>query len=168
MGLKTRLWKSFDHMLEFMAVLGMVIMVLVMLVICYEVVTRYFLGRGSAWVIEFSEYALLYITFLGAGWLLRREGHVSMDILVLWFSPKRQILLNGIVSILGGILCGVFTWFGAEVALDHLVRGLRQPTLISPPDFPLLAVIPVGFFTLFVQFLRRAHRLLTSEELKKA
>jgi vacuolar-type H+-ATPase subunit I/STV1 len=77
------------------------------------------------------------------------------------------MLVKGIVSILGGILCGVFTWFGAEVALDHLIRGLRQPTMMSPPDFPLLAVIPVGFFTLFVQFLRRAHRLLTSEELKK-
>jgi TRAP-type C4-dicarboxylate transport system permease small subunit len=167
MGVKTRLSKIFDHMLEVMAVLGMVIMVLVMLVICYEVVTRYFLGRGSAWVIEFSEYALLYITFLGAGWLLRREGHVSMDILVLSFSPKRQILLKGIVSLLGGILCGLFTWFGAEVALDHLERGLRQPTLIGPPDFPLFAVIPVGFFMLFIQFLRRAHRLLTSEDLKK-
>jgi TRAP-type C4-dicarboxylate transport system permease small subunit len=154
-------------MLEFMAVLGMVIMVLVMLVVCYEVVIRYFLGRGSDWVIEFSEYALLYITFLGVGWLLRREGHVEMDILIVWFSPRTQMLVKGIVSILGGILCGVFTWFGAEVALDHLIRGLRQPTMMSPPDFPLLAVIPVGFFTLFVQFLRRAHRLLTSEELKK-
>jgi len=139
----------------------MVILTMMMLAVCWEVVSRYFLGRGTVWVTEFSEYALLYITFLGTAWLLRREGHVEMDIVTFRLKPKSQIYLKTFVSILGALLCLVLAWVGGDVALDHLRRGLHQPTLVGPPDFPLFAVIPVGFFLLLVQFLRRAYGYMT-------
>lgn len=160
----SRLGFFFDYLLGIMAVIGMVILTGMMLVVCWEVVSRYFLGRGTVWVIEFCEYALLYITFLGAAWLLKREGHVEMDLIIIRLSRKTQAIVQGSVSILAAILCSVFAWFGSVVALDHLSRGILQPTLVAPPDFPLFAVIPVGFFLLFIQFLRRAYRILITRE----
>jgi len=161
-------WRAFDHLLEAMAVLGMVILTAIMLAVCWEVVTRYFLGRGSVWVIEFSEYALLYVTFLGTAWLLKREGHVEMDLLTIRLSGKTVRLTRGVVSIFAALLCLVLAWYGGAVAIDHLERGLHQPTLLGPPDFPLFAVIPVGFFLLFVQFLRRAHGCLAGKDVEGA
>lgn len=166
MKLSGVLWKAFDHLLGAMAGLGMVILTGLMLAVCWEVITRYFLGQGSVWVIEFSEYALLYMTFLGTAWLLKREGHVEMDIFTVQLSEKRARHIRGIVSIFGALLCLVLTWFGGAVALDHLRRGLHQPTLMAPPDFPLFAVIPVGFFFLSVQFLRRAFGCLAGKEVE--
>jgi TRAP-type C4-dicarboxylate transport system permease small subunit len=145
----------------------MLILILMMLVVCWEVVSRYFMGRGTVWVIEFSEYALLYITFLGTAWVLKRGGHVEMDLMTVRLKTRTQAVIKGAVSILGAFLCFVFTWFGSVVALEHLARGMHQPTLVGPPDFPLLAVIPLGFFLLGVQFLRRAHRFLITKEIKK-
>jgi TRAP-type C4-dicarboxylate transport system permease small subunit len=167
MKMLSRFWVFFDYLLGIMATIGMVILTGMMLVVCWEVVTRYFLGRGTLWVLEFCEYALLYITFLGSAWLLKREGHVEMDLIILRLNRKTQAIVNGVVSILGAILCSVFAWFGLVVALDRLSRGIVQPTLVAPPDFPLFAVIPVGFFLLFIQFLRRAHRILTTKEAEK-
>jgi TRAP-type C4-dicarboxylate transport system permease small subunit len=167
MRLLSRFWAFFDYLLGIMAAFGMVILTAMMLVVCWEVITRYFLGRGTVWVLEFSEYALLYITFLGGAWLLKREGHIEMDLIIIRLSRKTQAIVKGVVSILAAILCSVFAWFGSVVALDHLSRGILQPTLVAPPDFPLFAVIPVGFFLLFIQFLRRAYRILTTKEAAK-
>ena len=160
----SKLWKLFDDILLFLASLGMIILTLMMIVVCWEVITRYFFGRGTVWVIEFSEYALLYITFLGTGWALQREGHVEMDLVTNRLTQKKQVVIKGAVSILASLLCFVFTFFGSMVALDHLRRGMHQPTLVGPPDFPLLAVIPLGFFLLGVQFLRRASRFLITKQ----
>jgi len=161
----SRFWTVFDNILNIMAAIGMIILIFMMLVVCYEVVTRYFFGRGTVWVIEFSEYALLYITFLGTAWVLRREGHVEMDLITIRLNQNTQIIVKGVVSVLSALLCLAFTWFGAVVALDHLRRGMQQPTLVAPPDFPLLVVIPIGFFLLFIQFLRRAYKYLILKDL---
>jgi TRAP-type C4-dicarboxylate transport system permease small subunit len=161
------LWKLFDDILHFLASIGMIILTLMMFAVCWEVLTRYFFGRGTVWVIEFSEYALLYITFLGTAWVLRREGHVEMDLVTIRLKQKSQIVIKGAVSVLASLLCFVFAWFGSTVTLDHLSRGMHQPTLVGPPDFPLLAVIPIGFFLLGVQFLRRAYRFLIAKEILK-
>lgn len=162
MKLLTKGWTIFDRIISLLAILGASLLTFMMLAVSWEVISRYFLGRGVIWVIEFSEYALLYITFLGTAWLLKREGHVKMDIALTRLNPKTQLLINSITSILGAILCLVIAWAGAEVAWDHLQRGLHQPTLIAPPDFPIFAVIPVGSFLLFIQFLRRAYSFLES------
>jgi len=162
MKLLTKGAAVFDRITGLLALLGASILTFMMLAVCWEVISRYFLGRGVIWVIEFSEYFLLYITFLGTAWLLKKDGHVKMDILLTRFKPKTQHLINSITSILGAILCLVVAWSGAEVAWDHLQRGLHQPTLIAPPDFPIFAVIPVGSFLLFIQFLRRSYGFLGS------
>jgi TRAP-type C4-dicarboxylate transport system permease small subunit len=107
------------------------------------------------------------MTFLGTAWLLRKEGHVEMDIVTITLSTDAQRILKIATSLVAGLLCLVLMWSGAEVALDHLMRGLHQPTLLAPPDFPLFAIIPVGFLLLSIQFLRRAHNHLVVKEPKE-
>lgn len=147
---------GFDRLLKLAANLGMFVLFLMMLAVCWEVFSRYFLGRGSVWVIEFSEYALLYMTFLGAAWLLQKDGHVEMDIVVAALRPESRRTIKSITSVACSLVCLMLAWSGADVALDYLQRGLHRPTLVAPPAFPLFAIIPIGFFLLFVQFLRRA------------
>ena len=49
---------------------------------------RYFLNRPLVWVLELTEYALLWVTFLGAAWLLRQGGHVQVDVIVDFMSRR--------------------------------------------------------------------------------
>ena len=164
MRISKRFWDGFDWLLKLLANAGMVLLFLMMLSVCWEVFSRYYLGRGTAWVIEFSEYSILFMTFLGTAWLLSKDGHVEMDIVVNALQPRTQRTLKAATSILCALVCLVLTWSGAEVSLDYLQRGLHRPTLMAPPYFPLFAIIPTGFFLLFIQFLRRAHRALLTPE----
>lgn len=146
----------FDYIINFFAVLAGVCAFSIMLVMCYEVIMRYFLNQPPAWAVEISEYLIYFIAFGGATWLLREEGHVRVDLVLGLLSPKHQILLNIVTSIMGAIICLILTWYGIESTVDHVQRDIFLMKSIMMPKAPLLAVIPLFSFLLSIQFLRQA------------
>jgi len=138
-----------------------------MLAIFADVGLRFFLNRPITWVFEGTEYSLLYITFLGAAWLLKREGHVRIDLVLNWLKPRPRTFLNVITSILLAIVCLIFVWYGAQITWDYFQRGILSVKYYSLPKFAFLAVIPVGSFLLFVQSVKRTYRYLSYPEGKK-
>ncbi len=158
MKLQTRVSAIFDRTSSLLAFFGASLVIFIMLAVTLEVTVRQFLGTSVRGLFEVTEYALLYITFSGAAWLLKREGHVKMDLVLNRLRPRAQAMLNGITSILGVFTCFVLTWYGVMVTWEvfridyHLEHGV-----ISPPLFPIMVIIPVGSFLLFIQFLRKAY-----------
>ena len=112
------------------------------------------------WVGELAEYSLLYITFTGTAWVLRKDGHVKIDILMAHINPRKTQILEAIASVIGILVCALLTYYGVDVALDHMARGVYNPTLMEFPKGPLIAIIPIGAFLLFIQFIRRFFDLL--------
>ena len=110
MKLLTKANGAFDRTLDILIWAGAMIFFAVWFVIVLEIVLRYFLNRPLFWVVEVSEYSLLYICFLGAAWLLRREGHVKIDFLANRLQPKNEALLNAITSVLAAMVCLVLVW----------------------------------------------------------
>ncbi len=155
-----RVGAIFDGILNGFAFLSALLLAFIMLSICLEVIMRYFLNRPLVWVIEMSEYALLYITFLGTAWLLRREGHVTVDILLVRLNPKTRAVLGFFSSIIGIVISLILIWYGSEVAWDHYVRGVFKPTVLQFPTAPVLAIIPIGSIILAMQFIRRGYLFL--------
>ena len=151
-----KLGSAFDSFLSAFMFAAAAIIAFLMIAVCWDVLARTFVGMPLVWVLEFTEYGLLYMTFLSAAWVLKDEGHVANDVLFTRLALKNQALLNGVTSILGAVVCILLTWFGAQVSWNKLLSGAYQPTPIEPPDFPIFVVIPVGFLLLSIQFLRRA------------
>lgn len=146
----------FDQILGVFMFLGSAILAFLLLAVCWDVFARTFFGRPLTWVLEFTEYGLLYMTFLCAAWVLKNEGHVISDLVLVGLSQRNQAILNTVTSFLGAVICLVLAWFGADVSWEKLQSDAFQPTAIQPPDFPIFVIIPVGCFLLFIQFLRRA------------
>ena len=160
MKLLTKGSAVFDYIIGSLTYLAGVILAFIMLSICWDVLGRAIAGKPLKWVLEFSEYSLLYITFLATAWVLKNERHVIIDIGLNQLSPKTRALFNIATSVLGAIICLFLTWYGWDVSWDHLQRGLYQPTATEPPDFPIFVIIPIGSFLLVIQFLRRAYKYL--------
>jgi TRAP-type C4-dicarboxylate transport system permease small subunit len=150
----------FDRIIGAFMFFGAAVLAFLMISVCWDVVARTFIGKPLTWVLEFTEYGLLYMTFLCATWVLKHEGHVTNDVLFTRLSPRNQALCIAITSILGAVICMLLTWFGAHVSLEKLLSGAYQPTPIEPPDFPIFAIIPIGCSLLAIQFLRRAKKNL--------
>jgi len=153
----TGLTTVFDKAVSALAILGGVVLVLVMLAINYGVIMRYFFRSPQAWVPEVTAMSLVYITFLGTTWVLRKNGHVIMDVVDLLLKPRGKGILDAVTSFICSIMFLLLVVYGVNVTWDHYIRGLYNAhEVLRIPTAYLLAIIPVGSFMLFVQFLRRS------------
>jgi TRAP-type C4-dicarboxylate transport system permease small subunit len=137
----------FDRILSFLMAVACLILAIVTLSVCLEVVLRYFFNRPQIWVIEFSEYALLYITFLGA-------GHVTVDLAVSLMRPKGRAICSLASFIICFLVSAVLVIYGTRVTWSYYVKGLYNPTVLEIPTSAILIVIPIGGLTLLIQSIR--------------
>ncbi len=157
MDLLRKLGSVFDWVVDWLAYATGAIFIFIMIAVTVDVSSRKLLGVPIQWVDEVTGYLLLYTTFLGAAWLLKKEGHVSVDVVVERLNQKTRTWLNVVISILIGALCLIMACSGVFATLDVYRRGVFTVTILEAPLALLVAVIPLGFFLLFLQFLRRAY-----------
>ncbi|MFC2068531.1 TRAP transporter small permease subunit [Chloroflexota bacterium] len=150
----------FDWIINIFAFFAALLLIFIMVSVTSEVILRSFFNRPQVWVIELSEYSLLFIAFLGATWLLRNEGHVKMDLVLKRLAPRIQSIANIINSVFGMVISSVLVWYGALVTWDNYQRGLYFYTILETPTALILVVIPVGSILLFIQFMRRTYGYL--------
>lgn len=122
---------------------------------CLDVILRYCFNRPIHWMLEITEYILLYIPFLGAGLVLKENGHIRIDILINHFSLRTRENLHILTSFVGGIVMLAYAYFGGMVTLDYFKRGVSALESLKTPMFLILMVIPIGSFFFSVQFFRQ-------------
>ncbi|MFC2003515.1 TRAP transporter small permease [Chloroflexota bacterium] len=161
MKLLARVTRIFDGLVDYLAATAGALILCAMLIVTLEVIMRYFLHRPQIWAVEFSEYILVWFTFLGATWILREGGHARLDMAVNQLSPRAQVLLGIISSIIGAVVCLLLIVYGTQVTLDLFLRGVTEvKSQILMPKAPLVMIIPIGSLPLAIQFVRRGYRYL--------
>jgi C4-dicarboxylate transporter, DctQ subunit len=143
------------------AILGAAILFFIATIIFVEVVWRAVTGTSQLWVIEFSEYSLLYLTFLGAPYLLEKNRHVSLDLVYDGLSGGARRLAALVNAAIGIFLCATLTVVGIVVVLDQIASGVRETTVMAPPSFWLTMALPLGMALMTFQFLDQAVRAVT-------
>lgn len=160
--------RIFDLFVDGGAVLAAVLLIAVMLATSIKIIFRYGLREGLVGIDQISGTMLLYITFLGAAWVLRREEHVTIDLLVGALPRQTRRRLHILSSVLGAGICFCLVLFGTLEVLNSLQKGIRIAAEIEMPRAVNLAVIPLGCLFLGLQFLRRAWLLLDRAEPSRA
>ncbi|WP_372748968.1 TRAP transporter small permease subunit [Litorivivens sp.] len=142
---------------------------LLMLNTCAVVFLRYGLEQGSTFMQELSIYLHATIFMLGAGYTLKRDGHVRVDILYRKFSPRRQAWVNALGTLVFLLpLCGyvvLISWDFVSHAWQ-IKESSAEPGGI-PAVFVLKTLIPLMAVNLAIQgvaeFCRSLEVLLESE-----
>jgi C4-dicarboxylate transporter DctQ subunit len=144
-----------DRVLNVLAALAILLLVFITLIITYTIGARYLALPVPVWVVQFSEYALLWITFLGAAWLLRKDLHVRIDLLMGLLSPRGQRIMRILHNGMGTIVSAVIAWYASGLVWDFFQRGVMDIRAIDMPRFAVLVVIPFGFMLLLLEFVRQ-------------
>lgn len=79
-GLKIRvtpIYEPFVRALGGMAAVSAFSILFIMFSICVEVAMRQVFNKPLMWTVEISEYLQVYITFLGAAWVLKNDSAVN-------------------------------------------------------------------------------------------
>lgn len=169
---------GFDRLIDGLAVIAGALMIGLVLLVCADVAVRnmpkilpealspFLSDKGVAdlrlslesisipWSIELAEYFLYAVTFLGAPWVLRDQGHIVVDLVLQSLSPACKRKAAYASNAVGAIVCFILCYYSTRVLLrSHAAGNKVVKTWTFPEWWPMLIVPPV-FLILGLIFLR--------------
>ncbi|MQA04674.1 MAG: TRAP transporter small permease subunit [Streptosporangiales bacterium] len=154
-GQRRRAWplRVVERLSELAGYTSAVFILAAVLVVCYGVLLRYFIGASTVWQTELSIYLLIYAAFVGAAYGLKHGDHVAMEIVASRFSGRARDVIRLVVGVLGlglAVVILVVAWgFWWEV----VESGRRSGTAWNPPLAVPYAILPLGMLLVSLQYL---------------
>jgi TRAP-type C4-dicarboxylate transport system permease small subunit len=125
-----------------------------MVVITIDVVVRNLGFQSSSHFFSFTEYALLLVPCLGAPWLVREKGHIYVEILLMYLSPRRRAALRVLIGIVCIAVCVVLAWYGFEVTIRDYLTNEKDVRSLDMPRWMIVGFVPLSFMMMAIEFLR--------------
>lgn len=123
------------------------------LIVCIDVLRRFFFQRTDAWIMELEWHMFAMVFLLGAGYTLKENKHVRVDLFYSNFDDKTKALIN----IVGGLflllpLCILLVFISIKYSYSSYLIGEGSPDPGGLPyRFIIKSMIPFGMFLLLLQ-----------------
>jgi TRAP-type C4-dicarboxylate transport system permease small subunit len=150
----------FDNTVKYFCYLAAATLVMTAIVISVDVILRYTLNKPLMWVFEGTEYALLFITFLSATFVLQQDQHVKLDLVLNAMGNKLRARFSAFISFIMAVVCLVITCSSTQYLIYLYQNDVMIIKYYTIPQFTIYFIIPIGFFLLFIQSLKRAYNFL--------
>ena len=144
----------FDRLIDALAVLAAGLLCALVVLIIVDVAARYLRLFALAWGLEASEYMLYAITFLGAPWVLREEGHIAIELIVERLPAGARRVVRRIADLLGASVCVLLFYFACRVAWRSFQSGTMVHKSFVFPEWWVYAGIPPVMLILLGIYLR--------------
>ena len=119
-------------------------------IIFVNVAMRYLTNQSLEWAEEVSRHMMIWLTFLGAGPVLRYGGHIAVDNLQDAMPTMLARATRMLVALLLFAFFGIMIWYGWL----YMQRAMFQLTAVTQIPFGYIyAAIPVGGLLLVVHWL---------------
>jgi TRAP-type C4-dicarboxylate transport system permease small subunit len=112
----THLMRALDWILDRVT---LVLLAVLLLVVGGQVFSRYVLNHSLFWSEELARYLFIYLVFLGAAIVLRRNGHIQVSFFVERLPPGVRRAIAVLVDLL-------LLWFTATI----LVQSIRLASMV--------------------------------------
>jgi TRAP-type transport system small permease protein len=119
------------------------------IIIFANVVLRYTTSQSIEWAEEVARYLMVWLTFLGAGPVLRYGGHIAVENLQDALPPRAAYALRALIALILMSFFGFMVWFGL-VYLERVQYQMTPTTQISMSW--VYAAMPVGGLLLMLHF----------------
>lgn len=85
------------------------------LIVFLQFFTRYVLNDSLAWTEEIARYGLIWVTFIGAAIVARKNMHIAVDAVLLFLSPVPARILLAVVDIIKLLFIGLLAYFSLTI-----------------------------------------------------
>lgn len=131
------------------------LIILLILVLCYEVVSRYIFNKPTVWALESAKMIFGAIGALCWGYTLKIGGHVRVDVFYTLLSKKSRAWIDVVMTVLFlfpfeyVLIYSSFKWaFFAVKTHEKMIDSSWMP-----PSAPFRFVLAIGFTLFFIQTL---------------
>ncbi len=150
----TFLIRAYSALLYAMAFVAGGMLVWLMVSVIASVALRNLGMQPPAWLFTSAEYGLLYMTMLGAPWLVREKGHVHIELVTAALGPASRKLVSRGVALGCVVVCAVLAWKGADLFLTNIERNDYDVRAYYFPRWILTISFPLSFGLMAVEFSR--------------
>ena len=127
-----------------------VLLVSMAVIIFTNVALRYLTDQSIEWAEEVARHMMIWLTFLGAGPVLRYGGHIAVDNLQDALPRTAAVAVRTLIALLLLGLFGFMIWFGTL----YVMRAQYQTTAATQISFAwIYAAMPTGGVLLIVHWL---------------
>ncbi len=137
-----------------MALIAGATLIWLMVSVITSVVMRNLGIQPFAWLFTSAEYGLLYMTMLGAPWLVREKGHVHIELVTSALPETARRVVSRLVAVACVLVCGVLAWKGAELFLTNIERADYDVRAYYYPRWLLTLSFPLSFGFMAFEFSR--------------
>lgn len=128
------------------------------LLIAGNAVSRKFLGLASNFVLDLQFHFFAAVVLLMAGYTLKRDQHVRIDVFAHRFGERGLAWLDLVGYLLFVLpLCALMVWFGWPIFVEsYRVGEVAREFVGGVPRWVMKGLIPLGFLLLGIQTLSEA------------
>jgi TRAP-type C4-dicarboxylate transport system permease small subunit len=119
-----------------------VVLVLIFVSVLWQVVSRYVPSLNWPAVGEVANYSLIVLTFIMVGYLIGRNGHISIKIIDYIIKGRAFAVVKAVSAACTAVICAVLAW--EAVGLIQAYPN-RVTAALEIPVWLLYAVPLVGF-----------------------
>lgn len=142
---KNNIFKNIEKVLRFMLSVFMVVLVLV---VFSNVMSRYFLESAIAWSEELARFLLIWVVFIGAILAYIKDEHLGLDILVTSLPYKAGRVVLIIANLLVIFALSLVTKGGYSIAMSYM--DWLSPALEVPYGY-IFIIVPVCGVVMIIQ-----------------
>jgi TRAP-type C4-dicarboxylate transport system permease small subunit len=135
------------------AVLSAVAMAVAGAVLTWEATARYLFKIPSDWQDELSILLLVGATFMSAGWVQARRGHVGIDTLASLLPAAADRIRRRLVDIVTLVFCAFFCWKTWTLLAEAVSEGQTTDSAWAPPLWIPYGCMAVGMSILVLQLM---------------
>ena len=131
----------FGRFLRFLALVSGGVLLLLMLYTVTDVVLRYVFNRPFSGSLEFTEFSMSVIVFLGiayTGWV---GGHIAIDLFEKWLDRRWLRYLPAILSFIGAALFALIAW---RAAVETTATISQFSNMLRWPHYPFRYTVAFG------------------------
>jgi TRAP-type mannitol/chloroaromatic compound transport system permease small subunit len=116
-----------------------------------EVILRYGFNRPTTWAWDINEWLMAGLTILMGGYILLKDGHVTVDIVVRQLSPRARAIIDLVTSVVFFISVGALLWGGTSQAWESFLTREESGNIFRGPIYVIKMAWPPGVFLLLLQ-----------------
>lgn|SRR5699024_7831275 len=140
-----------EHLEEYILV---ILSIFTVVVIFSQVVLRYIFSSSLPWSEEIARYAFIWMIYVGVSYGVKRQKHLSVDVITMLFNDRGKIIINIISNILFLIFALVITYYGIDI-VGRITR--ESAALEIPMEYVYLALV-VGMILTSIRLIQNIYK----------
>lgn len=146
--------RGIDTLTRLAEIAGVLVLLGMTVIVCYEVISRYVFNAPTVWVTEISTYMFVAVVFLGLAVAQRAGSHIQVEILVTILSESRKRWLEAVGLWVGLLFIAVAGWQMARFNYSEWFYDTRDWGLLATPQWIPELPVTLGYLLFLGAVLR--------------